>query len=65
MYLQASELNWGLSVNKLSDVKCSEVGLSDVIVVNWSELQWCSCGLNCFVHSGDFVLKFLGYTVAM
>ena len=34
MYLQASELNWGLSVNKLSDVKCSEVGLSDVIVVN-------------------------------
>jgi hypothetical protein len=45
MWLQERELKWGLSVNKWSDVKCSDVEWTDVIiwsdfVLKWSELRW-------------------------
>jgi len=35
MWLQAGEFKWGMSVNKWSDVKCSDVEWSDVIYVKW------------------------------
>ena len=36
------ELKWGLSVNKWSDVKCSDVEWTDVIYVKWFcfEVKW-------------------------
>jgi len=42
MYLQAREFKWGSSVNKWSDVECSDVGWTDVIDVKWFyfEIQW-------------------------
>jgi len=42
MYLQAREFKWGMSVYKWSDVKCSEVGWTDVIYVKWFylEVKW-------------------------
>jgi len=42
MKLQARELKWGLSVNKWRDVKCSDVGWTDVIYVKLLciEVKW-------------------------
>jgi len=42
MQLQAREFKWGLSVNKWSDVKCSDVGWTDVIYVKWFcfQVKW-------------------------
>ena len=47
MLLQAGELKWGLCVNKWSDVKCSDVGWTDVIYVKWFyfEVKW--SGVKC------------------
>jgi hypothetical protein len=42
MQLQAREFKWGSSVNKWSDVKCSDVGWIDVIDVTWFyfDVKW-------------------------
>ena len=36
------ELKWGLSVNKWSNVKCSDVNWRDlcVVILFWSEVMW-------------------------
>jgi hypothetical protein len=36
------EFKWGLNVNEWSDVKCSDVEVSDVIYVKWFcfEVKW-------------------------
>jgi hypothetical protein len=51
MWLQAGELEWGLSVNMWSDVKRSDVEWTGVIYVKWfcfevkwNELRWSSLG---------------------
>ena len=37
MKLQAKEFKWELSVNKWSDVKCSDVEWTNVIYLMWSD----------------------------
>jgi hypothetical protein len=38
----ATEFKWGLSVNKWSDIKCSDMEWTDVIYVKWFyfEVKW-------------------------
>jgi hypothetical protein len=70
MELQARELEWGLSVNKWSDVKCRDGGSltwwSDVVMkiseVKWSDVMWSE---SVKFLSMYFILQAFDYIVAM
>jgi hypothetical protein len=64
------ELKWGLSVNKWSDVKCSDVEWADVIHVKWfcfevkcSEVKWLT--VKFLGKKSDLILRVLDYIVTI